>query len=302
MPTRMLHEKICDSVTLAELTGDEERLFHRLVVKADDYGRFHAHPSLLLGACFPLLIEKISVEQVRAWRDRLADVGLIALYSVDGREYLRFLTWVNYQRQRGSKSKFPPPLEGAEIRGELPQAADVCGSRVVKTGGRKTIDVDVDDRRGPVAGAPAREAAPAANGATAPNPAPEGSTPAKKSSETPCPSEFPLDERHYAYAAERGFDRARTEAITAAFLKHHRFKGTLGSDWFSGWQGWVDRQVGIDLRDQQRAPPTARNGHSRSASGSEALSDDLLSRIEAREQRTPEQALAAAQAAKKARA
>jgi hypothetical protein len=146
MPTRMLHEKICDSVTLAELTGDEERLFHRLVVKADDYGRFHAHPSLLLGACFPLLIEKISVEQVRAWRDRLADVGLIALYSVDGREYLRFLTWVNYQRQRGSKSKFPPPLEGAEIRGELPQAADVCGSRVVKTGGRKTKDVD--DRRG----------------------------------------------------------------------------------------------------------------------------------------------------------
>src|SRR4051812_39727061 len=141
MPTRMLHEKICDSVTLAELTGDEERLFHRLVVKADDYGRFHAHPSLLLGACFPLLIEKISVEQVREWRDRLADVGLIALYSVDGREYLQLVTWEAYQRQRGSKPKFPPPLEGAEIRGELPQAADICGSRVVKTG------FPVDDSR-----------------------------------------------------------------------------------------------------------------------------------------------------------
>lgn len=181
----MLHEKICDSATLAELTGDEERLFHRLVVKSDDYGRFHAHPSLLLGACFPLLIEKISVEQVQKWRDRLAEVGLIALYTVDGREYLQFVTWQNYQRKRDSKPKFPPPLEGAETRGELPQAAEDFGSRVVKTGfpgaGSRGPGA-VDDARGPqaAAGAPNGAAAPGrgrtksdglANG-TAPSPPP----------------------------------------------------------------------------------------------------------------------------------
>lgn len=172
----MLHEKICDSVTLAELTGDEERLFHRLVVKADDYGRFHAHPSLLLGACFPLLIAKVTIEQVEAWRDRLAEVGLIALYVVEGREYLQLVTWDSYQRQRGSKSKFPDPPQFAASCGGSPRVADKtdapatesaalpdtesgfaatcgelrrvaasCGSRVVKTGFPE--DVDVDDRR-----------------------------------------------------------------------------------------------------------------------------------------------------------
>lgn len=167
MPTRLLYEKICDSATLAELTGDEERLFHRLVVKADDYGRFHAHPSLLLGACFPLLIEKLEVAQVRAWRDRLADVGLIRVYEVEGREYLQLVTWGEYQRQRGSKPKFPPPLGGAESCGESPQAADICGSRVVKTrrpvAGSRRPEADT---RGPVAREPQAAAAP--NGAIAP--------------------------------------------------------------------------------------------------------------------------------------
>ena len=144
MPTRLLYEKICDSATLAELTGDEERLFHRLVVKADDYGRFHADPRLILGACLPQFVERIDVSTVRAWRDRLADVGLIAIYLVDGREYLQLVTWGTCQRQRGSKPKFPPPLEGAESRGDLPRDAAECGSRVVKTrgpeaGGRRPV-------------------------------------------------------------------------------------------------------------------------------------------------------------------
>lgn len=166
MPTRMLHEKICDSVTLAELTGDEERLFHRLVVKADDYGRFHADPRLILGACLPLFVDKIELEQVQAWRDRLAEVGLITLYTVDGREYLQLVTWSGYQRQRDSKPKFPPPLEGAETRGESPQAAETSGSRVVKTGFPGAVDVDVSGGRGPVAREP--QAAAAQNGAAAP--------------------------------------------------------------------------------------------------------------------------------------
>lgn len=40
MPNRMIKESICTSETLAQLTPEEERLFYRLLVNADDFGRF----------------------------------------------------------------------------------------------------------------------------------------------------------------------------------------------------------------------------------------------------------------------
>lgn len=257
MPTRMLHEKICDSATLAELTGDEERLFHRLVVKADDYGRFHAHPSLILGACFPLLIGKVDVETVREWRNRLVEVGLIALYTVDGREYLHLVTWEAYQRQRGSKPKFPSPLEGAETCGESPQGADICGSRVVKTGypvddSRKTIDVDDID---------AREAH-AANGADAPTKPKRGST-----GKTSPPGSFEPNEADYAAGRDVGLGKPEVDAKVGAMLDHFRAKGEQRADWHATFRTWIRNAVKFDRPPPARASPPSQNGSTAPPSG-----------------------------------
>lgn len=129
MPTRLLYEKICTSATLAGLSADEERFFYRLMVQCDDFGRFHADPVILRNRCFQRM-EDIKSTDVRAWRDRLEQAGLIRIYAVDQEEYLEILTWAAYQRQRASKPKYPdPPADD----GTPPQVAAECGSRVVKT-------------------------------------------------------------------------------------------------------------------------------------------------------------------------
>ena len=129
MPTRMLHEKVCVSTTLADLTAEEERFFYRLLVKCDDHGRYHAHASILLGALFPLQLDHITAEMVGAWRDRLESVGLLQTYEADGREYLVISSWSEYQRQRGNKPKFPDPPQSAADCGEQPQSAARASSR-----------------------------------------------------------------------------------------------------------------------------------------------------------------------------
>ena len=158
MPTRLIYEKTCVSETLAELSAEEERMFFRLVTKADDHGRYYARPAVLLGNLFPLQAGTITASQVQDWRDRLEEAGLIEVYSVEGREYLVITTWSTHQRQRANKSKFPdPPFRGhpradADIGGQMPP---VPGTRYPVSGGRSPEC----DGRGPGADAHAREAA-----------------------------------------------------------------------------------------------------------------------------------------------
>jgi hypothetical protein len=95
--------------------------------------------------------------------------------------------------------------------------------------------------------------------AGATDPPAEKSTGKKSSRGTPCPATFPLEAKHYAYAAEHGYGEvAKVAAITDAFLSHHRFKGTIGKDWYAGWQGWIRRQRVMD--DERAARQPVRNG------------------------------------------
>lgn len=248
MPTRLIYEKICDSVTLAELTADEERLFHRLVVKADDYGRFHAHPSILRGSCFPLLLDSITSEQVGAWRDRLVEVGLIVMYAAGGREYLQFLTWPSYQRLRGSKPKFPDPPSSGET---LPQLAADCGSRVVKTRN------PVADGRRPVAGsresmragarAPAADAAPKAKGQTG----------RKSSGKTSPPDNLEPTDTDYRVGEAVGLSRGQVDFLVGAMLDYFRGKGEQRADWHATFRNWIRNSPRYD---RGHGAAVSRNG------------------------------------------
>lgn len=119
MPNRIIHEKACSSRTLDQLSDFAERLFWRLTVKADDYGRFDFDPRWIMGQCFPLQIGRLAVEALEAGLAELIDADLIRSYEVDGRVYAYFTKWKRYQRERNSKPKYPDP----------PQLAADGGSR-----------------------------------------------------------------------------------------------------------------------------------------------------------------------------
>lgn len=108
MPDRIIRESICTSDTLNQLSDFEERFWNRLIVNCDDYGRFDARPAILKGRLFPLLDGKTNKDMTNAL-SRLASVGLVELYEVDGKPFLRVVTWDKYQRIRAKRSKFPEP-------------------------------------------------------------------------------------------------------------------------------------------------------------------------------------------------
>jgi hypothetical protein len=123
MPNRILRD-YTDSLCFDGIGAEVERLFIRLLTKADDYGRFHADPRLVASACFPLE-QGIEPKQIAKWLAELERRGLILRYDAEGKHCLAV---INYgQRLRNSRLKFPPPAdkdaEWLPTRRDLPQLA-----------------------------------------------------------------------------------------------------------------------------------------------------------------------------------
>ena len=107
MPNRILKESICTSDSIDSLSWFEEVLFYRLIVNCDDYGRFDGRMSVIKNRLFPLK-ENITAHSVKKSIEKLATVGLVALYEYEGKPYLQLLAWENHQNVRAKKSKYPP--------------------------------------------------------------------------------------------------------------------------------------------------------------------------------------------------
>lgn len=105
MPNRILRDWT-DSAAFDGLTAEAERLFVRLLMKVDDFGRFHAHPQLVKSACFPLA-EDLRANTVAAWLTLLSDRQLVFSYKSGTGQYLAVRKF--RQRARAESSKFPPP-------------------------------------------------------------------------------------------------------------------------------------------------------------------------------------------------
>lgn len=110
MPSRIIKESIRTSDTLADVSAEAERLFWRIVVSADDFGRFEARPGIILGQSLSAFVERgLTTDQVSKWLDELERFGLIIRYTVDGKEYLMLTKWDKHQQKRAKTSKFPQP-------------------------------------------------------------------------------------------------------------------------------------------------------------------------------------------------
>lgn len=107
MPNRILKERICKSKDINSLGWFEEVLFYRLMVVADDYGRFDGDVAIIKGSCFPLK-KDLTERQIDKALEKLSIAGMVFLYETeDGETILQLTAWEKHQTVRAKNSKYP---------------------------------------------------------------------------------------------------------------------------------------------------------------------------------------------------
>lgn len=120
MPNRIIKQSICTSESMARLTWFEQILFIRLLVSADDYGRFDARPAIIRGALFPL--DSVTTKAVEDGLHKLSTQGMISLYEVGGKPFLELTAWLRHNTPRAKESRFPAPEQAGKDPCEQTQA------------------------------------------------------------------------------------------------------------------------------------------------------------------------------------
>jgi hypothetical protein len=107
MPNRILKDSICTSPNIDTLSRDAEVFFYRLLVQCDDFGRMDARTPILRAKCYPLQIDRVTPDHIKAWLQELVQANLVTIYTVDGGDYLQMRTWERHQQIRAKRSKYP---------------------------------------------------------------------------------------------------------------------------------------------------------------------------------------------------
>lgn len=115
MPNRIIRERALTSVTLDALSPEAERFFWRLILVADDFGRFEADPRIMLAKCFPLRVRRLTTERITRWWMELCNVQTVVSYRINDKLYGYFPAWNKHQTQRAKVSKYPDPPTSANI-------------------------------------------------------------------------------------------------------------------------------------------------------------------------------------------
>lgn len=123
MPNRMLKDTIRTSKNVGQLTDFQFRLWIYLISYVDDYGRGSADAELLKGFLFPRR-KGVTETQIEDALTRLANLGMIVCYDVDGDSYFYFPNWSKHQRIQAKASKFPDPptVKFTVANGESPSS------------------------------------------------------------------------------------------------------------------------------------------------------------------------------------
>ena len=112
MPNRILKESVKRSEQIDKLSWFEEVVFYRLILTADDYGCLDGRSVLLKNELFPTK-DNVTKKAVEDAVSKLASVGLLCKYTVNGKPYLFFPTWAKHQRLRNRYRKYPEPPQEA---------------------------------------------------------------------------------------------------------------------------------------------------------------------------------------------
>lgn len=98
-----------DSENVHKLSCEAERFFTRLIMKADDFGRYLGNYKLLRSTLFPLH-DSVSDSNIEKWLTECVTSGLVFRYEVEGKNYIEIKRF----DQKGLKvrrSKYPPSSE-----------------------------------------------------------------------------------------------------------------------------------------------------------------------------------------------
>ena len=106
MPNRILRPWT-DSEAINLLSDAAEVFFVRLIMCADDFGRFYGDPRLLKSYLYPLRDKRI--DEIESMISECVNSGLISEYEFCGKHYLEILNF--RQQTRTRKSRFPKPLK-----------------------------------------------------------------------------------------------------------------------------------------------------------------------------------------------
>lgn len=185
MGNRILKESITTSQKLAKLSHFEFRLWVGLITQADDYGCGDARAAIVRNFVFPLQ-EDVTTKEVERAMKRLEKADCIRIYKVDGMPYFWFPNWLEHQRLRNHKPKFPQPPELEAVIARRRAETAAASEKRKKAGRDKPYDYE-----------------PAYEGFEEPEEAPvsEDSAPGEAALEDPAPAETPMTAEDSAYAA-----------------------------------------------------------------------------------------------------
>jgi hypothetical protein len=125
----------------------------------DDFGRFDARPLMLRVSCYPLRVDRVREADISRWMDELQKAGLIALYAVNGKQYLEMADF--RQQIRAKESKYPSPdvaMQGTCVA-DAKQMQGTCVADAHLGGGGGGV-VDEDDKNPTTPRASAHEEVP----------------------------------------------------------------------------------------------------------------------------------------------
>jgi hypothetical protein len=109
-----------DSDKVNSLSVHSERFFVRLIMKVDDYGCFHADTRLLKAHLFPMLLDSIREADLLRWMAECQKAGLIVLYEVATKKYVRILDFKQRLDKANSKYPLPPVNDFPEPVNDFP--------------------------------------------------------------------------------------------------------------------------------------------------------------------------------------
>lgn len=140
MPSRILRDWT-DSDAVSQLDAPSERLFIRLIMKADDFGRFTANVRLIRSLCFPL--QDVREADISRQLAACEQAGLIRLYEVSGKHFVLIENFK--QRLRKMKSAYPaPPTGDTHQVGNNPSIADQLTDKCQSVASETPPDLDSD--------------------------------------------------------------------------------------------------------------------------------------------------------------
>jgi hypothetical protein len=114
MPNRIIKETIKTSENIDLLTWFEECMFYRMIVTADDFGCLDGRAIVLRNELFPTK-DNVSTKDIDKALAKMKEVGLIHIYVNNGHPYIFLLTWMEHQRVRNKRRRFPAPTFDGEL-------------------------------------------------------------------------------------------------------------------------------------------------------------------------------------------